>query len=376
MIIKKGDKVEVLSKKEVPLGYWCCAEIISGNGHTYKVRFDCSPGATDTGVTERVPRKVIRPCPPPVEVSDDWVPGDVVEVFENECWKVGAISKVIGRNRFFVRLLGSSYELRVHKSYLRMRQSWQDDGWILTGKGSGNREDCQLIGLETKTKLPVGDCYNPLQSDDDLQESYIVSSRTLKRGSPYEFSCASRKMRAIAKEKVDAVPYPKNMLGGKYLYYTHNSCKTGFSEKQNKDMIYPKTCFVPGSLEPNDTVSTPSSVGSCSSTNTSTFRWPPQFTTNLAQDSEDNSSDAESSCARGYEGEQNIQNEEELVRDTHKLELHTYRCTLEALYASGSLSWEQETTLSNLRLKLHISNDEHLIELRRLVSSKMNLSLR
>ncbi|KAL4588994.1 hypothetical protein LXL04_001895 [Taraxacum kok-saghyz] len=48
--------------------------------------------------------------------------------------------------------------------------------------------------------------------------------------------------------------------------------------------------------------------------------------------------------------------------DIHRLELDAYRATLEALYASGPLSWEKEALLTNLRINLHISNDEHLIE--------------
>ncbi|XP_076911906.1 uncharacterized protein LOC143570024 [Bidens hawaiensis] len=53
----------------------------------------------------------------------------------------------------------------------------------------------------------------------------------------------------------------------------------------------------------------------------------------------------------------------------HGLELHAYRFTLEALYASGPLSWDKEALLTNLRINLHISNDEHLKELRNLISS-------
>lgn len=41
MRFKKGDKVEVMRKKEVPV--WRCGEIISGNGHTYSVKYDCNP---------------------------------------------------------------------------------------------------------------------------------------------------------------------------------------------------------------------------------------------------------------------------------------------------------------------------------------------
>ncbi|BAH91575.1 Os02g0204500, partial [Oryza sativa Japonica Group] len=61
-----------------------------------------------------------------------------------------------------------------------------------------------------------------------------------------------------------------------------------------------------------------------------------------------------------------------LKEKTHLLELHAYRATLMALYASGSISWEQEAMMTNLRLTLNISTDEHLSELRSLVSSEVH----
>lgn len=62
---------------------------------------------------------------------------------------------------------------------------------------------------------------------------------------------------------------------------------------------------------------------------------------------------------------------EDVAARIHRLESHAYRCTLEALYASGPLSWEQEALLTNLRITLHITNDEHLMELRNLISGPM-----
>ncbi|XP_048497946.1 protein MALE DISCOVERER 2-like [Beta vulgaris subsp. vulgaris] len=56
--------------------------------------------------------------------------------------------------------------------------------------------------------------------------------------------------------------------------------------------------------------------------------------------------------------------------EAHKLDLYGYRCVLELLYSSGPLSWRQEIALTDLRLKLSVSNDEHLTELRRLKSGR------
>lgn len=134
MRIKNGSKVEVLSKEELPSGSWRCAEIICGNGHNYTVRYDGYEAAHGGTVVERVSRKAVRPFPPPFEVSENWVAGDVMEVFDKFSWKLATVSQVLGDNYFLVRLLGSSLKFEVFKHDIRVRQSWQDEKWVVIGK--------------------------------------------------------------------------------------------------------------------------------------------------------------------------------------------------------------------------------------------------
>ena len=136
MRFKKGAKVEVLSKIEVPSGSWRCAEIICGNGHHYTIRYDGYQDASGEAIVERVSRKAIRPCPPALEVTENWNQGDVVEVFQNFSWKMATVLKVLGKKYILVRLLGSSLEFKVSKFDIRVRQSWQDDKWIVVGEVS------------------------------------------------------------------------------------------------------------------------------------------------------------------------------------------------------------------------------------------------
>lgn len=134
MRFKKGSKVEVLCKKEVPLGAWCCAEIISGNGHSYSVMYDGSLSMENEVFMDRVSRKAIRPCPPPVRSVENWAVGDVVEVLHQCSWKIATILKVLDGGRCLVRLLGSCQEFTVHQSKIRMRQTWKDERWIVFDK--------------------------------------------------------------------------------------------------------------------------------------------------------------------------------------------------------------------------------------------------
>lgn len=55
--------------------------------------------------------------------------------------------------------------------------------------------------------------------------------------------------------------------------------------------------------------------------------------------------------------------------DVHALELHAYRSVLKALRACGPLNWQRETLLTDLRLSLNISNDEHRLELAHVCTS-------
>lgn len=134
MRFKKGGKIEVLKKREMGLG-WCPAEIVSGNGHTYYVHYERSTCEDGQPIIERAPRKAIRPCPPLVGGTENWVPGDVVEVFDDDSWKTAKILKVVQAGLcFFVRLLGLSREFRAYASNVRVRQSWVDNQWIIIGK--------------------------------------------------------------------------------------------------------------------------------------------------------------------------------------------------------------------------------------------------
>jgi hypothetical protein len=133
MKFRKGGKVEVLQKAEAPFGSWRPAQIVSGNGHTYLVSYDQRP--FDGGIdVERIPRKALRPSPPPPDGPVCWVPGDILEVFDSYSWKVAEVVRLLGQEYYLVRLLGSSLELRVRASNLRIRQLWQDSKWVALPK--------------------------------------------------------------------------------------------------------------------------------------------------------------------------------------------------------------------------------------------------
>lgn len=229
--------------------------------------------------------------------------------------------------------------------------------------------------------------------DDVLQDSNKVSSRSPKRVSPY---CSTiieshngnmQKIRVVQNagqkqmvnpdlsvEKVDAVACPREILGEKYMHASFNNRTNGHNKPDGA-----VGCSSAESLETSDYDSDASSVGSCSVVTRRQKRYRSNFLPVSCRVTDSICSDAESFC--GPENEEESCSlppppEEEEATSTHNLELHAYRCTLVALHASGPLSWEQETLLTNLRTFLHISNDEHLLELRKLLSAKTGIYLR
>ncbi|KAK9101916.1 hypothetical protein Sjap_019170 [Stephania japonica] len=400
MRFKKGSKIEVFKQVEVASGSWISAEILSGNGHNYDITYARRPGVA---VVERIPRKFIRPRPPAVKNAKDWAVGDMVEVLDNITWKVATVLKVIGGSYYMVRFLGSCSELKVHKSDLRVRQTWKDDQWFLAEKDLGKCKDAVFNKPTTlrsyqnaSNQMPVGDGYMKLHGDDNdsAQESYMLSSRKLKRVASDELSYtgpqmgAARKLRAVETgrhrqvvsgkayliQKVDAVASPNNMLGEKHMHASFCN-QTGLSEmemdtertKQNRNV----SSFDAGRLECNEADSA-SVVDSCSITSNSVCRSNYYLSASPCQDLDSHSSDAESSWCPGHNSRVVLPRTEDYPVAMHEMELHAYRCTINALYASGPLSWEKEALVTNLRLALHISNDEHLIVVRNLVSSAAN----
>ncbi|KMT02946.1 hypothetical protein BVRB_8g195180 [Beta vulgaris subsp. vulgaris] len=407
MRFKKGTKVEVLTQKEVSSGSWRCAEIVGGNGHNYAVKYEGDMELLGKAKVERVPRKTVRPCPPPVDVLQDWVSGDVVEVFHSFSWKMASVVKVLGYHYLLVRLLGSSIELKANMFDVRARLCWQDDEWIVIGKASNKCEDLRF-------RIPSSRMVNnQLQKSDVIVgrhmkgyhfgtrntskalDSNVIASRTLKRKQSdchlqIEAYAGPRQRSRVEKredmwhqfnvmqhpqlpEKVDDVASSRELLHEKCMHRSFINRVTGCSElileREKTDGAV--GCSRSISLESDDDNSVSSSVASCSVYGNYSHKLHRIFATGPFEDNDSQHSDAESSCQlRPEERNSFLSAKKELSEEIHRLELHAYRCTIGALHASGPLSWEQELLLTNLRHSLHISIDEHLKEIKNLVSSR------
>ncbi|KAF1871522.1 hypothetical protein Lal_00020316 [Lupinus albus] len=403
MRFKKGSKVEVLANTKEFCVEWRCARIISGNGHTYSVQYDGSRMKNEAGV-ERVPRKAIRPCPPLIKAVKGWEANDVVEVYDDGSWIAAIVLKLIGGDFYLVRLCISCKELEVQKINTRIRQSWHNGEWVIkpvVSDRSGNSgvgkpywtlisNSCKVIPEVQHVSTEISrqgsnDCLIGLDASDRW-EPRPASSTTLKRVSSYcstPVDAYPRKIRVVTNkgeherfkavstaplmEKVDAFAYPQNDMGEKCMHASFNgSNQYHVMGKENHSKV--SNHFLEKIEESVYSCSDVSSVGSCSVISNSTNKFSSGMLTGTCQDGDALSSNAESLDTTRDKG-CSISPREVTPEKIHRLELHAYRRTLEVMYASSRLSWKQEELLTDLRILLHISNAEHLMELKKLISA-------
>lgn len=229
----------------------------------------------------------------------------------------------------------------------------------------------------------AGNNSSPIESHEFFKESGLkFPGNVMKRshGIHVEKSYDSRrKMRAIEingrrvridaqcstqrLEEVDAVHFPSLVLGKKRMHSSLNNRTVSTNMEIQRDVSsFGKQKHLLRSSEPSHAESTSSSVGSCSASS-SPCRSMQQ---SVAYKCKAFYSESDRVETGKLETESSLPRQE-LQGEIHQLELNAYRSTLIALYASGPISWEQEALLTDLRLQLNISSDEHLVELKNLL---------
>ncbi|KAF2325272.1 hypothetical protein GH714_025984 [Hevea brasiliensis] len=330
MEFEEGNSVEVLKREHEPYGSWFPGSIISVFVDYYIVRYDSITDSEGEPVMEKVHKEDVRPQPPH-ERGKRWKVGDVADVFDTRCWRVGKIAKVLKNNHFVIKLFGSIQLKEFHESNLRIRQVWHNNNWSVIGKLSlqvaQNKEYTENKSKHSGSLVCSSPFDELIGKDSSLRKRN--GQRGLKDGSNNAKKCL-----------------PAKMVNRSNTYYLERSSKDLFSCVRG--------CHRP--LTRNLHLFRPVSDA---------------FFSRTFENTSDNS-DAESSypsssvniCLTPYL-------EQKLEADIHELEFHAYKSTVQALYASGPLSWEQESLLTNLRLSLHISDEEHLLQLRHLLSTQV-----
>ncbi|MBA0802618.1 hypothetical protein Gohar_012897 [Gossypium harknessii] len=391
MKFKQGNLVEVLRREHDPYGSWFTGNIISADGDNYIVRYKLLVDHEEKRVAEKVRGMDVRPLPPSVN-GKRWAVGDIAEVFDTQCWRVAKVAKVLNNSsRFVIKFFGSIQLREFHASSLRIRQAWHDNKWIVIGKVAENftpKTPYRAGGLRFRTSLHFS---TTMQSKARYKEgehnngeahniTKWLSMRAKSKGSAHqyeEYNMDPLFGRTFKKRKPSlysrgcdgkrTLPSYKQVdISCSHVAVDENFIKQSTNRNSRMEGKIPRCLYDSStpvwSTEDNDQCS----VASCSFNGDCVIPF-----SHKPMDNTPNNSDAESAfpslCGKRDLPLPPVNK----VYYIHELELRAYKSTMEALFASGPLSWEQETLLTNLRLSLKISDEEHLLQLRHLLSAQV-----
>ncbi|XP_021635377.2 uncharacterized protein LOC110631741 isoform X1 [Hevea brasiliensis] len=394
MKFEEGNSVEVLKREHKPCGSWFPGSIISVFGDYYIVRYDSPTDSEGEPVMEKVHKEDVRPQPP-LKRGKRWMVGDVADVFDTQCWRVGKVAKSLKNNLFVIKLFGSIKLKEFHESNLRIRQVWHNNNWSVIGKLSlqvaQNKESTKNF-MQNKSKLSGSlVCSSPLDElivkdsslgkrneqrglkDGHNNAKKCHPARMVNRSNMYRLDRSSKDL--FSKVGGCRRPLTRNLhLFRRVVDVSSPEVKedekfNGESWEMDADIASATSNRIYSSSRPLSTEdSDQCSVASCSSND---FALTPSHYCNKAFENTSYNSDAESSYPSSSVNILTPYFEQKLEADIHELEFHAYKSTVQALYASGPLSWEQESLLTNLRLSLHISDEEYLLQLRHLLSTQV-----
>ncbi|XP_030501798.1 uncharacterized protein LOC115716982 [Cannabis sativa] len=377
MEFKEGSSVEVMREQMGPYGPWYPGRVIGVDGNDYTIRYKFLMDSRGKLVVERVQEKNMRPQPPQHDQEKKrWVAGDIAEVFDTQCWRVGKVAKVLRKGRLVIKFYGFIQLKEFNVSCLRTHKLWHEKKWSLLVKVQNHGQEASHSPQQTISNQ----CWS-LVCSDPVQA--VCESKTCTKN---EYVPRSLKKRTNAFDPLHE-PVSKNQMLGKNIrkrtskpvagvfnsplvknhsLYTFHQIRLDNTTKPEQETNNWLHCSVQSTEDSNEC-----SVASCSLNESANSTRGSSLKLNEKNFPD---SDAESSSLPLLYSKRNTVLPclgSKLGVDIHNLELEAYKSTVLALYASGPLSWEQESMLTNLRLSLHISNDEHLLQLRNLLAAQV-----
>ncbi|KAG8098543.1 hypothetical protein GUJ93_ZPchr0013g34411 [Zizania palustris] len=255
--------------------------------------------------------------PTVVQTRCRWIIGDVTEVLDHNTWKLGKIARMLTNNYFVIRLADCIQLKEFHISSLRV-------------------------------PAPAAPHSRQLSVADKKSEAMNLKTKLARRGQvPYD--AVPRRSNKKRKAREDTSVHPRKR--------TQPENATRACGLDGSSFQYRPPQFI---REETDECS----VASCSINDSENFANARERRRSVGFPD-----DAMSACPCTSGMDADAAADDEPAIGVHELELEAYQLTMRALYASGPLTWEQESLLTNLRLSLNISNDQHLRQLRHLLSS-------
>ncbi|KAL5197162.1 hypothetical protein ABZP36_000674 [Zizania latifolia] len=312
-----------------------------------------------------------------------WVLGDTTEVLDHNSWRLGKIAKVLKNDYFVIRVTGCIQKREFHISCLRFPHGYHSKQSAVVDRvrEQSERHIQRVDHTFHQSKIVMEQDHHSNEAND----------HTTKRLKAVKL-CPSSSVRNVKKKLEPTRMPPDNSITGsskKRKSSAYEVCRP--TKKQQANDIYSDSSYRPFSDRYNelaknsftkrkpDSKVLPSSqmplpvrednecsVASCSV----------NFSEHSINDNSQSiglgncfSGDAMAACPSMPRQESDNVYGCDLEMNVHELELQAYQSTVRAFYASGALTWEQEALLTNLRLSLNITNEEHLLQLRHLLSS-------
>uniref|UniRef100_A0A0D9WW61 ENT domain-containing protein n=1 Tax=Leersia perrieri TaxID=77586 RepID=A0A0D9WW61_9ORYZ len=338
--------------------------------------------------THAAKKNVVRVHQPVGMRNGRWVLGDITEVLDHNSWRLGKITKVLKNDYFVIRVTGCIQMREFHISCLRFPHAYHGKQSAIIDKvreQSGKQTQhvdhklhrSKMVMQQDRLSNEVSDHITKRHKGIDLCPS---SARNVKKKlelsrlptDDYSITGASKKRRATAHEVCQQTKKPRPLkVSAKNDIYRDHLCRP-FSDRYNdlcKNITKrePGSNFLPLSQIPLQVrEENECSVASCSVNFSEHSMNTEMQSVGLGNCFPD---DAMSSCASMHRKESDNVHGCDFRMDVHELEVQAYQSTVRAFYASGPLTWEQESLLTNLRLFLNITIEEHLLQLRHLLSS-------
>ncbi|CAI9118918.1 OLC1v1020545C1 [Oldenlandia corymbosa var. corymbosa] len=159
----KGMMVEVKSDEQGYLGSWYTAQVVGQtDDRKYLVEYQTLKTEDESELlVEPAESYFIRPCPPQITKADGYKMLEEVDVWFNDGWWVGVISRNLGARGFAVYFWTTNEELEFSHRDLRPHQEWIGGKWTTVFRKkpelSMNSKLGRVIGPKDESAL--GECF-------------------------------------------------------------------------------------------------------------------------------------------------------------------------------------------------------------------------
>ncbi|CAL5091088.1 unnamed protein product [Urochloa decumbens] len=327
----------------------------------------------------------IKPHQPVQLRRSRWVLGDVTEVLDHNSWRLGKITEVLNYDYFVIRLVGFIQPREFHISCLRIPHNYDSKNLTVADRVSELSKPSRLVDRSSyHSKFAMEQDPRAYEEDDQNTRRKaangcgLASARTVKRKLEASTMPPDHLVRTGKKQKVAAYEVrqvtknvlplkmsAKNDIDGDHFYRPLsgrcNDLAKNNNTKRKPDCKVLHSSEIPLHIKEENECS----VASCSINYLECCTIDDKQSVGICSCFPD---DAMSACPPMSAQENNDVYGSDLHMNVHELELQAYQSTIRAFHAAGPLTWEQESLLTNLRLSLNISNEEHLLQLRHLLS--------